>query len=257
MKKGGVMRRFWIAGLLVLAMMLPALPAAAKKPVKPPTHPVLFDVTMEFVEGEEGLSTNADTACGPAKSITMELDRNTLFAGDGGDALPMIDVILGGAETGFSWYRDYPYYASPSEVPTGFDPPTETDRQTGDTITGCHGAGIDVYVDYFAPGDHRYELRAGLFRLEVGNGTVDLLWHSDYYVPYERLNKKKWAATTMEDFTYSGALTWTGSWDPETGGTGIVSGDLRVSHFSPGEYDLFVGAPRPVKFMLVVTPQGS
>ena len=256
------MRRFWIAGLLVIAMMLPALPAAAKKPVKPPTDPVMFDVTMEFVAGVEGLSTNEDPACGLAESITMELDRNTLFAGDGGEALPMIDVILGGVETEFSWYRDYPYYASPNVVPDDFDPPTEADRRTGDTITGCHGAGIDVYVDYFAPGDHLYELRAGLFRLEVSNGTVDLLWHSDYYVPYERLNKNKWAATTAEDFTYSGALAWTVggnpvSWDPVTGGSGIVSGDLRASHFSPGEYDLFVGAPRPVEFMLTVTPQGS
>lgn len=167
--------------------------------------------------------------------------------------------IDGDPETVFQWYRDFPYIPSPADVPLGFDPPVTADRYYGDSITGCHGAGIDVWVDYYGLGDHLYALNTGLFRLDLDDGTVGLLWHSDYYVPYVKINKNKWAAETIEDFTYSGALTWTDNgqpvvFDPVTGSSGIVSGDLHAKHFSPGTYDPFPETPRPVEFILTVTP---
>lgn len=257
------MRRFSIVTLVVLAMVLTALPASAAKPDKPgkppPAEPTQYVMTMEFIPGAEGLSTMADPACGLANSIVMDWDGRSLGAAFEPAGLPMIDVNLGPE---LEWYRDYPYIPSPADVPTGFEPPTEPSRYYGNGITGCHGAGINVYVDFFAPGDHKYELNTGLFQLTPDDGAVNLLWHSDYYTPYLKINKKQWRPATIEDFTYSGTFTWTTPsgdpviWDPATGASGIVQGDLRASHFSPGSYDLFPGAPRPVEFILTVTPQG-
>ncbi len=254
------MKRFWIVTVLVLAMLLPALPASAVKPDKPgkppPAEPTLYNVTMEFVAGAEGLSTMADPSCGIADSIVMEWDGRALVATSDEAGMPMLDVNLG-AE--LEWYRDYPYIPSPADVPAGFDPPVDPARIYGEGITGCHGAGINVYVDFFAPGDHKYELNAGLFVLALPDGEVNLLWHSDYYTPYVKVNKKKWAAATIEDFTYSGVLAWTDSgqpvvFDPVNGSSGLVSGSLEATHFSPGTYDPFPGSPRTVAFILTVTP---
>jgi len=99
----------------------------------------------------------------------------------------------------------------------------------------------------------------GLFRLTPSDGGVSLLWHSGYYVPYERFNKNRWVAATIEDFTYSGEFSWTNGgqpvvFDPVNGGTGLVTGDLAATDFSPGSYDPFPGSPRPVQFVLTVTP---
>jgi len=265
------MRRFWIAGLLVLAMMLPALPAAAKKPIKPPAAPVLFDVTLEF-DGVEGLSTMADPSCGPADVITMELDRNYLVATDDEAGVPMIDVNLGPE---LAWYRDYPYFASPADVPANFDPAEYPYDQelTGDGIIGCHGAGIMVYADYYRHfpddpgpatpdlriGDHLVNWNAGLFRLKVSDGAVELLWHSDYYIQFEKV-RKRWVADIAEDFTYSGGFTWTTvsgepvPWDPAVGASGVVSGELHTSYYWLG-YTPFIGSPRDVQFILTVTPK--
>lgn len=261
-----------MAGLLVLAMMLPALPAAAKKPINPPADPVLFDVTMEFVDGVEGLSTMADPSCGPADSITMELDRNYLRATSDEAGVPMIDVNLGSE---LEWYRSFPYFASPGDVPAGFNPadyPYDPELG-GNGITGCHGAGIMVYADYYrhfpedpdpaAPdlriGDHLVNWKAGLFRLEVSDGAVELLWHSDYYIQFEKV-RKRWVADIAEDFTYSGGFTWTTDsgepvdWDPATGASGLVSGELHTSYYWFG-YTPFIGTPRDVQFILTATPK--
>lgn len=260
------MRRFWIVTGVVLAILLTALPASAKKPDNPgkppPAESTLYEVTMDFVAGAEGLSTN-DGDCGPADFIVMEWDGRALIATSDEAGIPMLDVNLGPE---LKWYRDYPYYPSPADVPADFDPadfdpPVEPARFNGEGLTGCHGAGIDVYVDFFASGNHKYELNAGLFVLALADGEVDLLWHSDYYTPYVKVNKKKWAPATIEDFTYSGVLAWTDNgqpvvFDPVNGSSGLVSGNLEVTHFSPGTYDPFPGSPRPVEFILTVTPQG-
>ena len=102
------MKRFWIATVVVLAMLLPALPASAGKPPgtpgKPPPNEVTpqYEVTMEFVPGADGLSTN-DTDCGPADSIVMDWDGRNLGAAFEPDGEPYIDVRLG-AE--LAWYRN-------------------------------------------------------------------------------------------------------------------------------------------------------
>lgn len=253
------MKRFWIVTGIVLAMLLTALPASAKKPDNPgkppPAESTLYEVTMDFVAGAEGLSTN-NSDCGPADSIVMEWDGRALVATFDEASVPMLDVNL---RPELAWYRDYPYIPSPDDVPAGFDPPLEPARFYGEGITGCHGAGIDVYVDFFAPGDHKYELHPGRFVVALSDGEVHLLWHSDYYTPYVKVNKKKWAPATIEDFTYSGSLSWTDNgqpvvFDPVNGSSGLVSGSLEATHFSPGTYDPFPGSPRPVEFILTVTP---
>lgn len=263
------MKRIWIMTVLVLAMLLPALPASAGKPDKPgkppPAEPTLYDVTMEFLVTEdgvikEGLSTMADLSCGSADSIVMEWNGRALIATSDEAGAPMLDVNLG---PDLHWYRDYPYIPSKDDVPVDFESPVEPARFYGQGITGCHGAGINVYVDFYGPGNHKYETNTGLFVLALRDGTVNLLWHSDYYTPFVKVNKKKkvsWDRVTIEDFTYSGELTWTDNgqpvdFDPVNGSSGLVSGSLEVTHFSPGTYDPFPGSPRPVEFILTVTPQ--
>jgi hypothetical protein len=260
------MKRFWIVTVIVLAMLMTALPASAKKPDNPgkppPAEPTLYDVVLEFVPGAEGLSTMADPSCGFADSIVMEWDGRALVSTFDFDeaSVPMLDVNLGPE---LVWYRDYRYIPSEDDVPADFEPPVEPARFYGQGITGCHGAGINVYVDFYGPGDHKYETNTGRFVLALTDGQVNLLWHSDYYIPFVKVTKKKrvsWDRVTIEDFTYSGDLTWTNGeedvvFDPVNGGSGLVSGNLEVTHFSPGTYDPFPGSPRPVEFILTVTPQ--
>jgi hypothetical protein len=255
------MKRLWIVTVLALAMLMTALPASAKKPDNPgkppPAEPTLYDVTLEFA-GAEGLSTMADPSCGFADSIVMEWDGRALIATSDEAGAPMLDVNLGPE---LVWYRDYPYIPSAAAVPVGFDPPNDPARIYGEGITGCHGAGIKVWIDFYGPGDHKYETYTGLFVLALAHGGVNLLWHSDYYTPFVKVIKGKkvsWDGT-IEDFTYGGDLTWTNGedeveFDPVNGSSGLVSGNLEVTHFSPGTYDPFPGSPRPVEFMLTVTP---
>ena len=256
------MRRFWIVTVIVLAMLLTALPASVAKPDKPgkppPAEPTLYDVTIEFVPGAEGLSTKADPSCGFADSIVMEWDGRALIATSDEAGAPMLDVNLGPE---LVWYRDYPYIPSAAAVPVGFDPPRDPARVYGEGITGCHGAGINVWIDFYGPGDHKYETNTGRFVLAITDGRVNLLWHSDYYVPFWKVikNRKVSWDGTIEDFTYSGDLTWTNGeeevvFDPVNGSSGLVSGNLEATHFSPGTYDPFPGSPRPVEFMLTITP---
>lgn len=288
------MRRFWIVAVVVVAMLLPALPASAKKPPGTPGNPPpngeveQYRVTMEFIDGFDGLSTTADPDCGPADSIVMDWDGRNLGAAFEPAGEPYIDVML---DADLAWYRFYPYYGSPDKVPADFDPaafvhPEAVDPENpinpayvGDGITGCHGGGISVYRDYYLYnpdepdpelpdmriGDHQVNLKGGLFRLGVSDGAVELLWHSDYYTEFQKV-KKRWVGEINEDFTYSGAFTWTTEpngagddvvWDPEAPVvSGYVSGDLNVSYFWPGSYTPFPGSPRPVEFMLTVTPIG-
>jgi hypothetical protein len=276
------MRRYWIVTVVVIAMLLSALPVSAGKPPgtpgKPPPNQVTpqYEVTMDFVAEFDGLSTTADPDCGPADFIVMDWDGRNLGAAFEPAGEPYVDVMLG---AGLAWYRDYPYFATPADVPADFDPgdyPFDP-QLTGDGITGCHGAGIAVYRDYYLYnpdepdpqlpdmriGDHQVNLKDGLFRLCVSDGTVELLWHSDYYTEFQKV-KKRWRAPINEDFTYSGGLSWTTGpngegvpvvWDPDAPVvSGYVSGDLNVSYFWPGSYTPFPGSPRPVEFILTVTP---
>lgn len=262
-------KRFWIVLLAVAMTIVVALPAAAKgKPDKPDRRgPTLFEVTFEFLGDGAGFSTT--TGCTTAGVITME-------AGPGGrlgsineglgtlDAdLPMIDVRLPGLE----WYRYYPYYADVEEVPGEFDPndyPLSAPL-TGADLTGCHGAGIDVFVDQDDAGTKsviNIEQYPGILMLTLGNGTVDLLWHSDYYrewlvtEPKNPRQSPNVSVTDMEDFSYvDNQLDWTGVWDQTKASTGVVTGEINITHFSPGAYVPFPGSPVSVKFTMTITPK--
>ena len=55
----------------------------------------------------------------------------------------------------------------------------------------------------------------------VSDGTVELLWHSDYYIEFQKV-RNRWLA---EDSTFSGGFTWTNAgepvdWEPATGDPG-------------------------------------
>ena len=284
------MKRFWMVAVIVLAMLMTALPASAKKPDNPgelpPAESAQYAVTMEFFEESNGLSTKADPGCGPDDFIVMDWDGRNLGAAFEPAGEPFIDVRLDAA---LAWYRFYPYFGSPAAVSADFDPasffdPEKVDPEnpvdppySGDGITGCHGGGISVYRDLYVYypdepdpelpdmriGDHRVNMKGGLFRLGVSDGAVELLWHSDYYTEFQKV-KRRWVAEINEDFTYGGEFTWTTEpngkgdpvvWDPDAAEvSGYVSGDLGTSYFWPGSYTLFPGSPRPVEFILTVTP---
>ena len=237
-----------LVSTMALVMATVATSAAAKG--KPAATPERFAVTMSFVDGFEGFST---AACMAGGDIEMELDHRNggLIAVD----TPKLDVKIG---ADLSWYRYYPYF---NEVPT-FLEPADYPREapvTGNGLEGCHGAGIDVYVD--TEGDLVEILEfTGLLALTVDDGTVEFLWHSDYYRVWEPINKKRSALSDIEDFSYLGTLTWRDEsggvvmWDPAVGGSGVASGQVSIEHFSPGSYVPFVGSPRTIEFHLEIVP---
>jgi hypothetical protein len=158
------MRRFLIVTAVVLAMLLTALPALAVKPPGNPGKPppdgevAQYRVTMEFIDGFDGLSTTADPDCGPADFIVMDWDGRNLGAAFEPAGEPYIDVRL---DTDLAWHRFYPYYGAPQDVPADFDPAAFADPETvdpenpidppysGNGLTGCHGGGISVYRDLY------------------------------------------------------------------------------------------------------------
>ena len=185
--------------------------------------------------------------------------------------MPLIELRLG---TGLAWYRDYPYFPDPAAAyAADFDPADYPyyPRLTGSGLTGCHGAGLDVYVEYTAGvkvlTDDRTPIvqYPGLLNLSLATGQVGFLWHSDYYREWEK-PRNRWTATTIEDFSYSssqspgGVWTWTDAagnpvvWNPAAGASGIVTGLLRWTHFSPGVYDDNGNAPRLITFRLTISP---
>lgn len=260
------MRRSWIMLMAVALAIAVALPAEAGKPVKPdkpdPTLPTLFDVTFEFIDTSPGFSSA--TGCSDDTAITMELGPADRLGTLGVDVdVPMLDVKLPGLE----WYRYYPYYADVGDVPDGFDPdgyPTVDPYEADTGLHGCHGAGIDVTIIRDGDGvktldtDRPIVQYPGLMMLQIGDGTVDFLWHSDYYREWENVgkNKPRYVATDMEDFSYvDNQLAWDGDWDKTVASTGVVTGVMNVTHFSPGVYEPFPGSPVPVEFTMTITPK--
>ena len=254
------MKRFWIMLVAAAMAIAVALPAEAGKPVKPdkpdPTLPTLFDVTFEFEGDNAGFSTT-DEDCTTGGSITMEAGPGgrLVATGDEDTDVPLFEVRLPGLE----WHRYYPYYAQAAEVPDPFNPNNyplepleEWERLEGD-LTGCHGAGIQVLVSQAIDGTKEVISVADYPRflmLTVGDGSVDFRWEADYYLAnLETASKnprKPTVSSAMEGFSYSGSnLVW-----DET--SGLVTGWIDVSHFSPGVYEPFPGSPVPVEFFMTI-----
>ncbi len=240
-----------LAALLVMT----AAPTVAKKPDnpgKPSGEPALYAVTMEF-DGDDATNGFSTANCGG--SITMELTS-------GGDLCAINEPaqLLDIAIKDVNWYRYYPYYP---DADATFDPNDYplADPIRGVDLTGCHGAGVDVTIEWVdgvkvLDSDPSVTQYPGLMRLIPHDGSIEFLWHSDYYREWEDVGKKKprYIANDIEDFTYSANLAWTGSWNPDRTSTGVVSGTMNISHFSPGTYAPFNPDGFKVSFTLTITP---
>ena len=254
-----IVKRFWIVLVAVAMAMVSAIPAGAAKPAKP--APTLYEVAFDFSGASDGFSTRQ---CGIGESLTMEAgpggrlgatgDLNE--AGDEGTDVPLFDVRLPGLE----WHRYYPYYPdAESALDDDFDPNSQYSPTAGIGLTGCHGGGIDVFVDTdgFSVKDYPRFLM-----LTVRDGSVDFRWEADYYLENletasKNPRKPTVSLTAMEGFSYSGSLEWAGVWDKTAKSSGLVTGEINVSHFSPGVYEPFTGSPVYVEFTMTICPHGS
>jgi hypothetical protein len=234
----------------------------------PPEEVTRYEAVFGFIESRDGFSTTP--GCTDGSAVTMDITPQG-HLGAVFDRTQFLDVRIGAA---LHWYRHFPYFATPGDVPDEFVPgeyPLVV-PVTGAGLTGCHGGGVAVTIKWVdgvkvLDPDRPIEEVGGLFRLTPSDGLIELLWHSDYYVEYENVGKKKprYLGNYGEDFTYSGAFGWTDEdtgdpvvWDPATGASGIVDGNMGVSHWwkSPESagYTPFDEAGFPVRFHLTITP---
>ncbi len=167
--KAGLAISMLSAAALVIAM---AVPVGAKKPDRPggggPPAAELVEVTMGLVGGT-GLATDCDDGDGLAGVMLMERSGNEL--------IPAFEDRLGLFVDGIDTSRRYP-----SPTP-------------GDGFSGCKGGAIDGSPVAYG----------GLMVTLGDNGApTDILWHFDYYLETERVNKNRFRLMVMEHFTLSG-----------------------------------------------------
>ncbi len=278
------MKRVAIALTAVSVALVMAVPVGAAPPkcaldpdapgCPPVDEVVQYRATMDFVEGLDGFSTL--TGCTDDTTVLMDLtaqgDLSAVL-----DRPQFLDVQIGEA---LHWERHFPYFATvedAGEIDPNLYPSESAESDAG--ITGCHGGGIEVTIAWDDLGNKVLDdsnpdrlpivQNVNLFRLTPSDGVIELLWHSDYYIEYENVGNKKprYIGNYGEDFTYSGAFTWTEEgapveWDPTIGASGIVKGNVEVSHWwkdsDTAGYTPFLAedgeAGFPVEFMLTITP---
>jgi len=171
------MRRVWIALTVIAVASALALPAAAVKPDK--TR--LYEVTMTIVGDGPGLSTG----CNGEVSILMlgTAGRGTLALSDTDTPGEVPSIFV--RAPAVVWERAYP-------TPTS---------SAGNGFNECHGP--SVYDGLGHPGaDYGGAL---WITIDYDAGTVEFLWHFDYYIAAEDLGVKKprWVATVREHYTMS------------------------------------------------------
>jgi hypothetical protein len=233
------MRRVWIVLTVIAVATALAIPAAAVKPVKADNTPLLYEVTMTFVENEAGLSTHCDDEVSILMLGTAGPTGLSLWDTDTPLEAPLIHVRAPEVD----WERTYPTPSSSSSSgETGFDE--------------CHGP--SVYDGVYDDPDHPFSDHGGALSITIDydEGTVDFLWHFDYYIDAEDLgkNKPRWVATVRENYTMSA----TASYNTATGlveGSFPVSWSLKEGRVLIHSYDLF----EPIEgmdmtFNLTVTP---
>ena len=279
------MKRVWIALTVVAVALVMAMPVGAAVDCDDPkfaSNPtcsdagdvIAYEVTMEFLEGQDGFSTSI--GCTDDGAVLMDLtaqgDLSAVL-----DRPQFLDVRIGEA---LQWERHFPYFATVADANAPILEPNlypSESPEAGNGITGCHGGGIEVTIAWNSDGEKVLDesnpdrepivQNVNLFRLTPSDGAIELLWHSDYYIEYENVGNKKprYIGNYGEDFTYSGAFTWTDedemgapvAWDPTIGASGIVEGNVGVSHWwkdsdTAGYTPFPVGgeAGFPVRFLL-------
>lgn len=206
------MRRVWIVLTVVSVALALALPAVAKKPVA--TEPARYEVMMTFDEDLSGLSTTCEGATSIEMFGSTSRGITSLWDTDTPAEAPLIHVRA----FDVVWERDYPIYS------------------TGIGFDECHGPSI------YGDPDHPFADHGGTLSITIDDdaGTVDFLWHFDYYIDAEDLGVKKprWVATVGENYT----MSTTASYDPKNGkvhGWFPVSWYLREGRTLVHGYDPF------------------
>ena len=199
-----------ILTILSVATLLVAVggPATAKKPAPAP-EPAAYEVSLTFFSDEEpGLSTSCGTAVSMRMFGTAASGTLSLWDTDSPAEGPRIHVRA----HGIVWERSYPI----AEADTGFDE--------------CHGP--SVYPD---PQDHPFADYGGALSIRTDDdaGTVDFLWHFDYYIDGEDkgVKKTRWVQTVREHYTMSTTATYDLA-------SGLVQGSFPVSWYLKEGRDL-------------------
>jgi hypothetical protein len=219
--EGHTMRRTTrtIITFATAAMVVLAMTATAfaKKPDNP-GEPATPELVSITMTLVDGQGISTECSGG---TILMERSGNELF--------PVADEQIGLYVDGVDTTRKYP-------EPT-----------TREGFAGCHGGDIDGNpVPYGG---------FGITLNDAGEPT-DVLWHFDYYLETEQLNKKRTRLVVMEHFTLSGHdLTFDEA-------TSTVSGDFAVLYHleelggdSIG-YEPVAGSPAFLSFTFDMQPQG-
>jgi hypothetical protein len=219
-----------IIGCVAALLATTSGPATAKKPQIPEPEAATYAVSLTFKDEEPGLSTSCNTAASIRMFGIGGPTRLSLWDTDTPSEAPLIHVRAPEVE----WERTYPNISSG----TGFD------ECHGPSVYGGpvhpfsnHGGALSITIDYDA-------------------GTVDFLWHFDYYIDAENLGKKKprWVATIRENFT----LSATASFVPASGlvqGSFPVSWSLKEGRVLVHGYDLFEPIDgTEMSFYLEITP---
>jgi hypothetical protein len=203
-----------IIGSVAALLVAIAGPVTAKKPISKP-EPAAYAVTLTFI-GEEtpGLST---TTCDESTT-----DSIRMFGTAGPTGLSLWDTetpLIHVRAPEVDWERTYPA------------------ASVGSEFNECHGPSV-----YEGPPDHPFADHGGTLMITINDnaGTVDFLWHFDYYIDAEDLGKKKsrWVATVRENYTMSA----TAAYNPSTGlvqGSFPVSWSLKEGNVLVHSYDLF------------------
>lgn len=185
------MKRFAIVLLAVATALVMALPATAKKPVRPEPVPLEYDVEIVIVVVDDD-------------GIVVVDDDGILVVGDDGIATAdpcggSARVVRDGANFQ-SWDGAELYVSAPG---------LEWDRTT---IAGCHGRGLTESFDIsgdLIDSSVTEQPAPGYFRITLDNdGSIAMLWIFDVYQSEQIVKELKkrtlWDITERTDFRMGG-----------------------------------------------------
>jgi hypothetical protein len=192
------MKNIWIILLMVAVALALAVPAAGKGKPDKPDKTVTYDVTMDFVGDQPGLST---TECSGAITMSAVGGHQGMLESQNAEIwIKAPDV---------QWSRQYD--KDGELLP---DPPLEG------TFDGCHGPSVNPEGPF---GDYGSRLF-----ITPGEETIEFIWHFDYYLDGEGIqrggkNPPRLVRTVAENFT----MVTTAHYDAD----GLVSGWFPIARF--------------------------